>query len=269
MSSNGEVERVRRALLGRIVGGDWPPGVRLPAETDLASELGCGRSTIREALGQLAALGVVVSRRGSGAHVLDWRREGSPALLPYYLGVPAGLADAPRMLRELLRMRRLLAGEAVRLAARYGDADGIAAVRRMLESSKQTTDPAVHALRELDVFRGLVVSSGIWPAVWFANAFWGPMRELHGLLAPIAGGPPADYDAAMSRLVDLVAARDEARALAHLERWLDKVDRELEGRLVAAFGAEAPPVRGGPAPGAKQPAAHRTKPTVRTQGARR
>ena len=127
MSSSGEVERVRRALLGRIVGGDWPPGVRLPAETDLASEL-------------------------------DWRREGSPALLPYYLGVPAGLADAPRMLRELLRMRRLLAGEAVRLAARYGEAEGIAAVRRMLESSKQTTDPAQHALRELDVFRGLVVS---------------------------------------------------------------------------------------------------------------
>ena len=260
MSSSGEVERVRRALLGRIVGGDWPPGVRLPAETDLASELGCGRSTIREALGQLAALGVVVSRRGSGAHVLDWRREGSPALLPYYLGVPAGLADAPRMLRELLRMRRLLAGEAVRLAARYGEAEGIAAVRRMLESSKETTDPAQHALRELDVFRGLVVSSGIWPAVWFANAFWGPMRELHGLLAPIAGGPPADYDEAMSRLVDLVAARDEMRALAHLDRWLDKVDRELEGRLVAAFGEGAPLARSTPPPRPARPSSRR-KPT--------
>jgi len=241
MTHAGEVVRVRRTLLERIVGGDFPPGVRLPAETDLAGELGCGRSTVREALGQLATLGVVASRRGSGAHVLDWRREGSPALLPYYLSLPSALADAPRLLGELLRMRRLLASEAVRLATRYADDAAIASVRRALEGSDGAVDPVAHAMRELEIFRQLVVSSGIWPAVWFANAFWAPMRELHGLLAPLAGGPPGDYETAMSRLFDHVAARDEARALAHLDRWLDKVDRELETRLVHAFGSATPP----------------------------
>jgi DNA-binding FadR family transcriptional regulator len=239
MNHAGEVERVRRSLLERIVGGDFPPGVRLPAETDLATELGCGRSTVREALGQLATLGVVASRRGSGAHVLDWRREGSPALLPYYLALPSSLRDAPRLLAELLRMRRLLAAEAVRLATRYADDSAIVAVQATLALPDTVTDPVAHAMRELELFRRLVVSSGIWPAVWFANAFWGPMRELSGLLAPLAGGPPGDYERAMTRLFELVAARDEAKALAHLERWLDKVDRDLESRLLDAFGGAA------------------------------
>ena len=37
------------------------------------------------------------------------------------------------------------------------------------------------------MFRALVCASGIWPAVWLANVFWAPMRDLHGMLAGSVG----------------------------------------------------------------------------------
>lgn len=232
MKPTGEIQRVADRILERIVAGIYPSGVRLPAELDLAREFACGRSTVREALRHLAGLGVVKSRRGSGAMVLDFRREGTPALLPFY--VLAGRFDRPLpiLARELLRLRGILAGEAVRLAARYGDPADIAESRRLLALAPALEhDRTAHAWNELEIFRALVFSSGIWPAVWLANVFWAPMRELDAQLAPSIGVVPADYQAHMSRLLDMIEARDEVGATRHLNDWLERVD----GGLLAGF----------------------------------
>jgi DNA-binding FadR family transcriptional regulator len=238
-----EVDRVERALAAAIVGGAFPPGVRLPAETDLASQQGCGRSTVREALGRLAGRGMVASRRGSGAHVLDWRQEGTPALLPAYLGAGVTPADAPRVVTELLHLRSLLAREATRLAARYASPGALAPARAALADLVKAKDPVESALAELRVFRALVIASGIWPAVWLGNAFWAPMREVNTLLAPMAGGPPPGHTEALSRLVDLVEARKEKAALDHLDKFLSKVDRLLQKRLSALLPKNLRPGR--------------------------
>jgi GntR family transcriptional regulator, transcriptional repressor for pyruvate dehydrogenase complex len=231
VTSKLESERVTRELLARVVGGSYPPGVRLPAETDLAVELGCGRSTVREALTRLSTMGVVASKRGSGAHVLDWRREGTPALLPLYIVQAASEGAAAPLLEELLGMRRLLAREAVRLAVRYADEPALRRVRAMFDASLGITDPVAHVVLELEVFRSLVIASAVWPAVWLANSFWGPMRDLHSLFAPVAGGPPPDYAEAMKALLDLVEARREKEATRHVDQYLDRVDQHLLSRL--------------------------------------
>jgi len=44
-------------------------GMRLPAERQLASELGCSRSILREAIQKLVGEGVLVSRRGGGTYL--------------------------------------------------------------------------------------------------------------------------------------------------------------------------------------------------------
>src|SRR5689334_7018687 len=142
----GEVRRVADRILERIMGGGYAPGVRIPSEVDLARDLSCGRSTVREALRHLADLGVLQSRRGSGARVLDWRREGTPALLPLYLLAGRFDRPAPVLARELLRMRQMLASEAVRLAARYAEADGLAEARRILARAPSLeSDPVAHS----------------------------------------------------------------------------------------------------------------------------
>src|ERR671914_2531464 len=62
-----------RALIER---GALRPGDRLPAERDLAVQIGVSRPTIRAGLRALAAIGVVRARHGSGTYIPD----GPPAL---------------------------------------------------------------------------------------------------------------------------------------------------------------------------------------------
>ncbi|GAA2813595.1 FadR/GntR family transcriptional regulator [Saccharopolyspora taberi] len=58
------------AMLELITSGEWPLGGRIPSETALAAEFGVGRSTIREALRELAVKGLLEPRQGSGVYVV-------------------------------------------------------------------------------------------------------------------------------------------------------------------------------------------------------
>jgi len=58
----GVINSIRRMLEG----GELRPGDRLPAERDLAEELGVSRPAVREALRTLEVMGVVTAKRGYG-----------------------------------------------------------------------------------------------------------------------------------------------------------------------------------------------------------
>ncbi|MEN0084212.1 MAG: FadR/GntR family transcriptional regulator [Leifsonia sp.] len=62
-------EQAAEALLDRIRAGEWTLGQKLPGETTLAPQLGVGRSTVREAIRQLAGRGVLATRQGAGVFV--------------------------------------------------------------------------------------------------------------------------------------------------------------------------------------------------------
>ena len=62
-------DAVIKTLEKRITGGAFLPGEKLPTETELASELSVGRSTVREAVRFLQAVGYVEMRPGKGAFV--------------------------------------------------------------------------------------------------------------------------------------------------------------------------------------------------------
>jgi GntR family transcriptional repressor for pyruvate dehydrogenase complex len=65
-------EHIADRLVTAIALGEFVPGQRLPSERELASTLGVSRTTVREAIQRLAALGYVEVRRGrrGGAYVL-------------------------------------------------------------------------------------------------------------------------------------------------------------------------------------------------------
>ncbi|HUN93824.1 MAG TPA: UTRA domain-containing protein [Burkholderiaceae bacterium] len=62
--------RILQELERRIVGGEWPPGHRIPSEEALAASYGCSRMTVNKALTQLAAAGLVERRRKAGSFVM-------------------------------------------------------------------------------------------------------------------------------------------------------------------------------------------------------
>ena len=63
-------QQIAQQLRQLIAGGEFPPGSRLPAERELASQLGVSRPSVREALIALEVEGWVEVRTGSGVYVL-------------------------------------------------------------------------------------------------------------------------------------------------------------------------------------------------------
>lgn len=107
-------ERLREGILA----GRWAPGERLPPERVLAEQLGVTRVTLRGGLAALAAEGLVEARQGSGTRVLDFRRAAGPGLLPALAARAQAEGALPVVVRDLLCLRRGLAGEVLgRLAA--------------------------------------------------------------------------------------------------------------------------------------------------------
>jgi GntR family transcriptional regulator len=61
--------QARQYLLGLIEDGTLEPGEQLPAEADLATQLGISRPTLREALHNLEREGVIVRKHGVGTFI--------------------------------------------------------------------------------------------------------------------------------------------------------------------------------------------------------
>ncbi|MBI3831659.1 MAG: GntR family transcriptional regulator [Planctomycetes bacterium] len=72
-------QRVLEALRSQIAEGRYPPGSRLPAETELPGMLHAGKQTVVRALNELVREGAIVRRRGDGTYVAEHQR---PPLLP-------------------------------------------------------------------------------------------------------------------------------------------------------------------------------------------
>lgn len=63
--------QVKAIFVRRLVDGVWSPGMALPSEGQLASEIGVSQGTVRKALDELAAENVLVRRQGRGTFVAE------------------------------------------------------------------------------------------------------------------------------------------------------------------------------------------------------
>lgn len=63
--------QVREEIKTRIRQGEFPPGSRLPPETELPKILNAGKQTVVRALNDLVREGLIVRRRGSGTYVAE------------------------------------------------------------------------------------------------------------------------------------------------------------------------------------------------------
>lgn len=63
------VRRVYDGLLAHISAGDFPPGIKLPSEHEMATRFQVSRPIVRQALDHLRDEGLIQSRRGSGSYV--------------------------------------------------------------------------------------------------------------------------------------------------------------------------------------------------------
>ena len=114
--------QVRRQLLRRIITGEMMPGSRVPSEQELSEKFQVARTSVREAIQGLLAVGAI-ERRGNRTCVAEF--------LPDVL-VRAGNGEKP-IVEQLFETRRLLEVPIFVLAAERSDRGDHAIVRALLD----------------------------------------------------------------------------------------------------------------------------------------
>lgn len=126
-------EEIALQIRRQIEDGRLKPGDKLPSTREISEQFGVGRSTTREALSALKAMGLIDIRQGGGCRVA--------AVQPAVPGAPAAagppellsLRDGRKTLLELLEVRQTLEVSIASIAAAKRTAEDLAALRALLE----------------------------------------------------------------------------------------------------------------------------------------
>jgi DNA-binding FadR family transcriptional regulator len=141
-------------LRGLIARGELEPGQRLPAEPVLCDRLGASRGSLREAVRELEALGVLQARHGSGTYVSQLR----PAEMMRGFSATVDLIPLDGLL-ELIEIRRVLEVHAAGRAAALATPELDAELGELVDAMAGTGDPA--ELGVLDArFHGRICEAG-------------------------------------------------------------------------------------------------------------
>jgi GntR family transcriptional repressor for pyruvate dehydrogenase complex len=131
VSSQTLSRQISRRLLLSILRGDVEEGAALPSEDELAGQFDVSRPVIREAVRELAVLGLIQSRQGRATRVTP--RSSWNHFAPELLAAREELGAVDDILLELLELRRLIEIEAAALAATRATDEDVAAMATSLE----------------------------------------------------------------------------------------------------------------------------------------
>lgn len=129
-------EHVCQEVRSRIDSGIYPANTRLPGELELAAAFNVSRPVVRQALAQLRAEGMIVSRQGAGTFVTD---------VTAAVGLRFGPLSSVPDVQRCLEFRLMIESEAAAVAAlARSDADlqEIARRKRLHEKACQTAGSA-------------------------------------------------------------------------------------------------------------------------------
>ena len=205
-----------RVLIGK---GEVEVGARLPAERDLARQLGVSRPSVREALIALEMEAWVEVRTGSGVYVLVRTGATRPA-------ANESLAPAEWGPLELIRARRGVVGETAAIAASQAKRKDTDAMRKAIAAMSADADRGVMPLEgDREFHTAIVQAGGNAVLVETVQTFWDARR---GPLFVRLGGhfeTVRSWRAAIEEhhaVLDAIHARDATAARAAMHTHMDK-----------------------------------------------
>ena len=202
-----------RALIGS---GEYQAGARLPAERDIAKELGVSRPSVRAALIALEVEGWVEIRTGSGIYVLERPAPGN--------SVPAPTTEWGPL--ELIRARRVVEGEIASMVASQAKRRDFAAMNLAIQSMQKDADRGVVPIEGDRAFHSaLVQACGNTVLIETVQGFWdarrGPLFERLGDYFET----PKSWQSAIAEhnaILEAMRARDASAARSAMHAHMDK-----------------------------------------------
>ncbi|TPJ56831.1 FadR/GntR family transcriptional regulator [Mesorhizobium sp. B2-7-1] len=147
------VEVVADRIREDITSGIYAIGDKLPTERDLSEKYGVSRPIVREAIGTLKRDGLVATRQGLGAFVIETKE------IAFRLA-GIDLTDALEI-RNVIELLMAVESAATALAAERRSAEQLAAIERQLHSIQKAFDDGRAGVEEdLAFHREIVDASG-------------------------------------------------------------------------------------------------------------
>lgn len=216
-------DQVYEKILTSIITGDFPAGEKLPTEMELCARYGISRPILRQALRQLKADDLVVSRQGSGSFV---KRRPDGVVLNF---APVGsIADIQRT----FEFRAAIEAEAAALAAErhdQKDLDRIRAALAALDDCVRTGQ--VGAAADEEFHMAVCAASGNH---YFENARTSMKAQIilaMTLNRQLSLASPeqrlAKVQAEHERIYEAIRARDPAAAYSAMREHIESARRRI------------------------------------------
>jgi GntR family transcriptional repressor for pyruvate dehydrogenase complex len=211
------VERLGTAIRAGIL----LPGSRLPAERELADQLGISRSTLRHALTTLVQSGHLISLRGRAGGTFVSERPPLAESIGELLGTNA---------RAVLDMRVAIETGATLLASERAAAEDLDRLDELTERMDEPDDFEVYRRADIRFHLGLAEAAGSPRLVSAMTEIQGQMSDL---ITRIAHPPEVlqHANAQHKRLVSLLRRRDSTRAVRLIREHIEGTEHILAGLL--------------------------------------
>jgi GntR family transcriptional regulator, transcriptional repressor for pyruvate dehydrogenase complex len=212
------IERVKEALLRR----DLKPGDYLPPEAELSKNLGVGKSTVREAMKMLQAMGVVEVRRGQGTHIRLHPGPDFVSPLIFQLIIESGYPE------DLVQLRMMFEPAASVMAMHRATEDDLERIRKTVETLEAAIRAGTQTAEEDLAFHYAILEATGNPLVCRIG------ETIFQLFTPSIGTSMKSIpDIAVRdhrRIFEAFAARDEAQlrlaVLTSYEGWKTSLHRD-------------------------------------------
>lgn len=215
--------QIAEQLRGLIAGGEFATGTRLPAERDLAKQLGVSRPSVREALIALEVEGWVEVRTGSGIYVQPPQQRNGPA--PRAAAAPASPAGEWGPL-QVMQAREIVEGEIAALAARHARKAQVAQIASALEQMREEAGAGIEPRAGDEAFHTAIAQAcGNEVLADTVRSYW---SARHGPLFTRLGDyfeNPTAWSAALlehEAVVEAIRGRDANAARAAMQQHLKK-----------------------------------------------
>ena len=219
------VERVVNAIREEIESGRLTAESRLPTEQQLTEQLNVSRSVVREAVAQLKADGILISRRGLGSYISQ-NPNGTVFRFPSQKGRKPDLV-------QLFEMRLWTETQAASIAAQdRNEADVLRESSAVEEIDDKRSDFAAAALADVEFHRAIADASKNDYFVAFHDFLRGQLAEARRRAwensAAHSVGGSADAGREHQALYEAIAAGDRTQAAACAEAHLRAAAKRLK-----------------------------------------
>jgi DNA-binding FadR family transcriptional regulator len=214
--------QIAALISDRIDEGVFPVGSLLPAERDLAEQLGVSRTSVREALIALEVSGKVSIRVGHGVQIL----QATPR--PEHLGASVEVSEADIGPIQMMEARRLVEPRSAELAAVNRDAANLERIERAMEAGSRAESVQSAEYRDWDQAFHIEIAkaSGNAALTLLIGTLWDYRRKpMFEKIEELLMGPDRLYKTPVEhrRIFEAIAAGDRVAARKAMKAHLDKV----------------------------------------------